>query len=93
MSVFDAVILAVIQGMTEFLPVSSSGHLVLAQHLLDLHDPQIMLFDVFVHFGTLISLTIIFWNDIVEILRSFFKAVKSIQSKAVHEKSEYFHLD
>jgi len=92
LSVIDAVILAVIQGMTEFLPVSSSGHLVLAQQLLNLHDPKIVLFDVFVHFGTLISLVIVFWNDIAEILRSFYKAVKTIRSKEKHEKTEYYRL-
>ncbi len=92
MSVLDAVLLAVLQGLTEFLPVSSSGHLVLAQQLLNLHDPQIVSFDVFVHFGTLISVVIVFWNDIIEILRSFIKAFTTFKAKEEHKKTEYFHL-
>lgn len=92
MSVLDAVLLAILQGLTEFLPVSSSGHLVLAQQLLNLHNPQIVSFDVFVHFGTLISVVIVFWKDIIEILRSFFKALKTYRAKEEHKKTEYFHL-
>jgi len=90
--VFDAVLLAVLQGLTEFLPVSSSGHLVLAQQLLNLHNPQIVSFDIFVHFGTLISVVIVFWNDIIEILRSFIKALTTFKAKEEHRKTEYFHL-
>jgi undecaprenyl-diphosphatase len=90
--VLDAVLLAVLQGLTEFLPVSSSGHLVLAQQLLNLHNPQIVSFDVFVHFGTLVSVVIVFWNDIVEILHSFIKALKTFKAKEEHKKTESFHL-
>ena len=92
MSVLDAVLLAVLQGLTEFLPVSSSGHLVLAQQLLNLYNPQIVSFDIFVHFGTLISVVIVFWNDIIEILRSFIKALITFKAKEEHKKTEYFHL-
>lgn len=92
MSVFDAVLLAILQGLTEFLPVSSSGHLVLAQQLLNLHNPQIVSFDVFVHFGTLISVVIVLWNDIIEILRSFIKALKTYKTKEEYKRTEYFHL-
>jgi undecaprenyl-diphosphatase len=92
LSVFDAVLLAVLQGLTEFLPVSSSGHLVLAQQLLNLHNPQIVSFDIFVHFGTLISVVIVFWNDIIEILRSFIKALKTYKAREEHKKTEYFYL-
>ena len=53
----NALIIGLIQGLTEFLPVSSSGHLVLSQHLLGVEMPGVT-FEVFLHFGTLIS---IFW--------------------------------
>jgi undecaprenyl-diphosphatase len=92
LSVLDAVLLSVLQGLTEFLPVSSSGHLVLAQQLLNLHHPQIMSFDVFVHFGTLASVVVVFWKDIIEILSSFIKAFQSLKTKEEHKKTEYFRL-
>lgn len=59
----QAVILGMVQGLTEFLPVSSSGHLVLGQRLLGLHEPQLM-FDVAVHVGTLAAVLAVFWRDI-----------------------------
>jgi undecaprenyl-diphosphatase len=91
-SVFDAILLAILQGMTEFLPVSSSGHLVLAQHMLNLHGPQIVEFDVFVHFGTLISIVMIFKKDIFEMLRSIFEAGTTLQFKNEYDTKEYFRL-
>jgi undecaprenyl-diphosphatase len=92
LSVFDAVLLAILQGFTEFLPVSSSGHLVLAQELLNLHNRQMLIFDVFVHFGTLISVVFVFWKDILEILRSFAKAFTAVKLKKDYEKTEHFRL-
>jgi undecaprenyl-diphosphatase len=91
-SIFDAILLAVLQGLTEFLPVSSSGHLVLAQHLLNLHDSQIVAFDIFVHFGTLISIVLVFKKDIVEMLRSILHAGTTLQLKNAYETKEYFRL-
>ncbi|MCX6120680.1 MAG: undecaprenyl-diphosphate phosphatase [Ignavibacteriales bacterium] len=92
MSVINAVLLAILQGFTEFLPVSSSGHLVLVQELLNLHDPQMIIFDVFVHFGTLISVVFVFWKDLLEILRSFVKALSAVKLKKDYEKTEHFLL-
>lgn len=92
MSIIDTILLAVLQGFTEFLPVSSSGHLVLLQELLNLHDPQMIIFDVFVHFGTLISVVFVFWKDLLEILRSFLTALTAMKLKKEYEKTEYFRL-
>jgi undecaprenyl-diphosphatase len=92
LSVLDTVLLAILQGFTEFLPVSSSGHLVLAQELLNLHDPQMIIFDVFVHFGTLISVVFVFWKDILQILQSFVKAFATMKLKEEYEKTEHFRL-
>jgi len=66
----QAIILGVVQGLTEFLPVSSSGHLVLGQHLLGLDQPE-MLFDVAVHVGTLLAVAAYFWRDLWAMLRGF----------------------
>jgi undecaprenyl-diphosphatase len=92
LSVLNAILLAILQGFTEFLPVSSSGHLVLAQELLNLHDPQMIVFDVFVHFGTLISVVFVFWKDIIEMLRSFFHAFVTMHLKEEYKKTEHFRL-
>ena len=64
----QAIWLGVVQGLTEFLPVSSSGHLVLGQHLLGLNEPE-MLFDVAVHVGTLLAVAAYFWRDLWAMLR------------------------
>lgn len=65
--------LGIIQGLTEFLPVSSSGHLVIAQHYLPGFTDPPLPFDVVLHVGTLISLVIYFYRDIWNILVSFIK--------------------
>ncbi len=65
--------LGIIQGLTEFLPVSSSGHLVVAQHYLPGFTDSPLPFDIILHMGTLISLTIYFYRDIWNILVSFIR--------------------
>jgi len=72
MTYLQAMILGAIQGLTEFLPISSSGHLVLGKALLDLHLPG-KSFEVILHLGSLVSIAIVFWPDIMEILRSLNK--------------------
>lgn len=67
MSLFEAILLGAVQGLTEFLPISSSGHLVLFQHLLGFRQPEI-LFDVFLHVGTLAAICTVFFKEIVQIL-------------------------
>lgn len=60
-----------VQGLTEFLPVSSSGHLVLGQRLLGFTEPALM-FDIAVHVGTLVAVVGVFWRDLWSILRGLF---------------------
>lgn len=72
MNVFQAVILGLIQGITEFLPVSSSGHLVLFQKLFNINQPTI-LFDVILHIGTLVPIIIIFWDKIFSLIKKPFE--------------------
>lgn len=72
MTGFEATILGIIQGATEFLPISSSGHLVIAQKLFGLQEPQLV-FDIILHFATLLSVLYFFWKDILALrLRDYF---------------------
>ncbi len=78
MSYFEAVILGIVQGVFMFLPVSSTAHLVLAQHMMiragsDLpppESPEMILFDLVVHVGTLVSIAIIFWASLSALMRA-----------------------
>lgn len=71
MEYLKIIILAIIQGLTEFLPVSSSGHLALAKYLLGIESPGVTL-EVFLHFGTFLSVLVIFWKDIAKIIIAIF---------------------
>jgi undecaprenyl-diphosphatase len=68
MSIIQALILGVVQGLTEFLPVSSSGHLVLVQKIFGISQDA-LLFDTMVHVGTLVAVVVVLWKDIWAILR------------------------
>lgn len=59
----QGIILGAIQGLTEFLPISSSGHLVLSQNLLGLNEPELF-FDICLHLGTLLAISIFFFQDL-----------------------------
>ncbi len=73
MSYFDAIFLGILQGATEFLPVSSSGHLVLAQHLLADFEQSGVLFDVLLHIGTMVAVAIYFWSDLTGLTSSLWR--------------------
>jgi undecaprenyl-diphosphatase len=68
MKIGEAIILGAIQGITEFLPVSSSGHLVLVQRIFRISEPALF-FDTMVHVGTLAAVFVVLWKDIWGILR------------------------
>ncbi len=72
MEPFQAVLLGIIQGLTEFLPVSSSGHLVICQHLLGLKEPELF-FDISVHMGTLAAVIFFFRRELRSIIISLAK--------------------
>lgn len=69
MDLLSAILLGLVQGLTEFLPVSSSGHLVLAQHFLGYEGPNLA-FDVLVHLATMLAVILYFQKDIVHIFKS-----------------------
>jgi len=64
MTLLQAILLGIVQGITEFLPISSSGHLVLGETLLQLEVAELKTFDVTVHVGTLLAILIYFWKDL-----------------------------
>ena len=92
MTILQAAILGLLQGLTEFLPVSSSGHLVLAKQLLHVTNPDLLSFDVYVHFGTLLSVCIIFRQDIGKIILSFWEVIRTRSWGAAFRTDEYFRL-
>ncbi len=69
MTLLEAILLGILQGLTEFLPVSSSGHLVLAQHFLDLKEPLVF-FDVMLHVGTLTAIIVVYRGAIGRLVSS-----------------------
>lgn len=75
MSLLDAILMGVIQGLTEFLPVSSSGHLALFKILFEIETDTGMLFDVLLHLGTLIAVFVAFYKDIFRMIQEGFAII------------------
>ncbi len=77
MSYLTAIVMGLIQGIAEFLPISSSGHLAIFQNFFGMSDIEhdYMLFDVLLHLGTLIAVFVAYWGDIVTLVKEFFTMV------------------
>ncbi|MGN0196043.1 MAG: undecaprenyl-diphosphate phosphatase [Candidatus Cryptobacteroides sp.] len=73
MSWWQALILGIVQGLTEFLPVSSSGHLMIFREIVGADPDGFLGFTVMVHFATVLSTVIVFWSAIVSLFRGLFK--------------------
>ncbi len=95
MDLIQAVSLGIAQGLTEFLPVSSSGHLVLLQDYFGLKEPE-LLFDICLHVGTLLAVVAVFFKDIRELLVTLCMTPKKVKQvggiKVLYENDEKFHL-
>ncbi len=70
---WQALVLGVVQGITEFLPISSSGHLVLVQDFLDITGEYLLAFNIFVHLGTLAAVVLYFWSDLLTLSQTLFR--------------------
>lgn len=81
MSWFDALVLGALQGITEFLPISSSGHLVIVEQFFKLDVNSLKGFDVSLHVGTLLAILVYFRNDVFGMLKSFFNIILGRFSK------------
>ena len=78
MSYFEAVILGLIQGLAEFLPISSSGHLALMQQWFGIEEDKVLLFAVLLHVGTLVSVFIVYWKDVWELIKELGLTIRDI---------------
>ena len=78
MSILTAILLGLIQGIAEFLPISSSGHLAIAKHLLGLNTEVPAFYDVLLHLGTLLAVFVAYWQGIKDMVREFFHGVGDI---------------
>ena len=78
MSIFDAVIQGIIQGLTEFLPVSSSGHLSLYQHFTGNSGEAAGIYSILLHLGTLIAVMIAFYGELLDMIKEFFAMAKEV---------------
>lgn len=79
MSILQAIILGIVQGLSEFLPISSSAHLVLVPAILNWQIPadQVFPFDVLVQMGTLVAVILYFWKDLLRLASAFFNGLKT----------------
>ena len=72
MTFLQSILLGLIQGVAEFLPISSSGHLAIAQNLLNINAEVPAFYDVLLHLGTLVAVFVAYWQDICDMVREFF---------------------
>ena len=79
MSYFQSIILGLVQGLTEFLPVSSSGHLAIFKHIFgSVFFESGITFDIMLHLGTLAAVFIVYFSDIKQLVVEFFKYIGDI---------------
>ena len=78
MSYFEALILGLVQGLAEFLPVSSSGHLSILQSFFGIDADKVLVFSVLMHLGTLISVCIVYWKDLWELIVELGLTIKDL---------------
>ncbi|WP_215492512.1 undecaprenyl-diphosphate phosphatase [Fenollaria sporofastidiosus] len=80
MTLLKAIILAIVQGITEFLPISSSGHLAILQILFNIKEGNVF-FSQVLHFGTLLSILLVYHKQVINMIKEFFKMIASLIRK------------
>lgn len=90
MSYITSVLMGILQGVAEFLPISSSGHLALFQHFFgaENYEETQMFFTVLLHLGTLLSVFIYYWRDVLDLIREFFLGIGALFSKGRKEQRQ-----
>lgn len=83
MTYLSAALMGILQGVAEFLPISSSGHLALFQHFFSVenYEETQMFFTVLLHLGTLISVFVYYWRDVLELIQEFFLGLAALFSR------------
>jgi len=84
---FDSIILGIVEGLTEFLPISSTGHLTIAERLLGLtvDDKAITAYTAIIQMGAIAATVVYFWKDIVRLLGAWFRGLVSAQNRTDHD--------
>ena len=77
MTYLMSAVLGFVQGVAEFLPISSSGHLTLLQHFFGMEEPD-NLFNILLHFATLLAVCVYYFQDVVELILEFFRAIRDL---------------
>jgi len=75
---FNAIILGLVQGLTEFLPVSSSGHLLIVQHFFGIEGDSVLIFTILLHIGTLVSVFFCYWTDLWALIKELFITIADL---------------
>ena len=84
MTIFDAIILAIVEGITEFLPISSTGHMIIAQHLLGLENSEFLkAFIVNIQFGAILSVVVLYWKRFFKSLNFYYKLLLAFIPAAI----------
>lgn len=78
MGYIEAIVLGLVQGLSEFLPISSSGHLAVLQSLFEINEDKVIFFAVLLHIGTLVSIFVVYHKDIYALIKELFLLFKDI---------------
>jgi len=87
-----SLILGIIQGVTEFLPISSSGHLIVFRDILNFQFTDSLTFDIALHFGTLLAIIVFFWKDVVRFIGCWFLSFKNLRKMNSDQKVAWLIL-
>ena len=86
MSIIQAVILAIVQGITEFLPVSSTGHMIVASSLMGIsHEDFTKLYEVVIQLGSILSVVVLYWKRFFQTINFYFKLIVAIIPAIIFE--------
>ncbi len=88
----DSLILGTVQGLTEFLPISSSGHLILARELLGLNTESGLIFDAVLQLGTILAVYVFFRKDVIQLFRTFFRVILRKKEATAQDRTLLFAI-